>query len=106
MTLGLVTVAGASMSPALESGDLLLVRWGDRRVRVGQVVLARWPGHGALVCKRAVAHGEAGWWLLGDNPAGSDDSRQRGPTRDVLGRVLLRVRRGALSGRDVRRCSA
>lgn len=92
--LGLVTVSGASMSPALESGDLLLVRWGVRRVQAGQVVLARWPGHQALVCKRAVRRSDCGWWLLGDNPSGSDDSRQRGPTADVLGRVLLRIRRG------------
>jgi nickel-type superoxide dismutase maturation protease len=95
MTLGLVTVAGASMSPALESGDVLLVRWGAHGVRSGQVVVARWPDHPALVCKRAVRRSEAGWWLLGDNASGSDDSRQRGPTSEVLGRVLLRVRRAA-----------
>jgi len=92
--LGLVTVQGASMSPALGPGDVVLVRWGARRVRAGQVVVARWPGHPALVCKRVVRAEGTGWWLLGDNPDASDDSRRLGPA-EVVGRVLLRVRRGS-----------
>jgi nickel-type superoxide dismutase maturation protease len=88
--IGLVRVSGVSMSPALRSGETLLVRWGAP-VREGQVVVARWPGHRALVCKRAVRRDARGWWLEGDNTAASDDSRRHGPTPEVLGRVLLRL---------------
>jgi phage repressor protein C with HTH and peptisase S24 domain len=89
--LGLVRVAGASMAPALGEGDLLLVRWGSQP-RAGQVVLARWPGS-VLACKRATRREGSGWWLLGDNPEQSEDSRQRG-AGEVVARVVLRLRRG------------
>ena len=84
------------MSPALGAGDVVLVRWGARP-RAGQVVVASWPDHpGVLVVKRAVREVPGGWWLEGDNPAASDDSRERGPVpaSGVRGRVLLRLRRG------------
>ena len=63
------------MLPTLREGDLLLVRHGAR-VGVGDLVVARFPD-GTLAVKRAAEErrtrtGEAGWWLLSDNPdAGS-----------------------------------
>jgi len=93
--LGLVDVAGDSMAPHLLAGDVVLVRWGAP-VRSGSVVVAEWPGHGGvLIVKRAVRQAGGGWWLEGDNPAASDDSREHGPVpaAAVKGRVLLRVRR-------------
>lgn len=89
---GRVAVAGESMRPRLQPGDWLLVRWGAR-VRVGDVVVARRPDRpGLLVVKRVARREPGGWWLVGDNPGASDDSRLFGPVPEagVLGRVLLR----------------
>lgn len=84
-----VVVRGPSMVPALYPGDQLLVR---RTVaaKPGDLVVARFTGApGRLVVKRAVRPVEGGWWVVGDNPAGSDDSRRYGPA-EVLGRVVWR----------------
>jgi nickel-type superoxide dismutase maturation protease len=88
-SLTCVLVAGPSMVPTLRSGDVVLVRRGAR-VRAGDVVLARFPGGpDRLVVKRAVRPYGSGWWVAGDNPAGSDDSRQYGAA-EVVGRVVWR----------------
>jgi nickel-type superoxide dismutase maturation protease len=90
-----VKVAERSMLPALRPGDWLLVRR-TRRIRAGQIVIARHPGQpGLLLVKRAVRRmeGDGGWWLESDNPtAGAVDSRRFGPVPAVLveGRVLVR----------------
>ena len=88
-----VTVAERSMEPALRPGDWLLV-WRTRRVRPGQIVLARHPGRpDMLIVKRAARHVEGGWWLESDNQgAGAVDSRRFGPVPASLveGRVLMR----------------
>jgi len=81
-------VRGPSMVPALRDGDVVLVlRTG--RVRVGQVVVVRFPGVPGLSVKRVVRPVRGGWWVEGDNPYGSTDSRELGPA-EVVGRVLLR----------------
>ena len=90
-----VTVAERSMEPALRPGDWLLV-WRTRRVRAGQIVLARLPGRpDLLIVKRAARRVDGGWWLEADNPdaeAGAVDSRRFGPVPVSLveGRVLVR----------------
>jgi phage repressor protein C with HTH and peptisase S24 domain len=76
------------MVPALRDGDALLV-WRTDRIRAGQIVVVRFPGEPALAVKRAVRPVDGGWWVLGDNPFGSTDSRDLGPAR-IVGRVLLR----------------
>ncbi len=76
------------MVPALRDGDALLV-WRTKRIRAGQVVVVRLPGVPGLSVKRAVRPVGTGWWVEGDNPFGSTDSRERGAA-DVVGRVLLR----------------
>lgn len=60
------------------AGDLVVVRRPDRPT--------------LLVVKRALGRDRAGWWVEGDNPAASDDSRVFGAAPDdcVLGRVLVR----------------
>ncbi|MGE0820424.1 MAG: nickel-type superoxide dismutase maturation protease [Candidatus Nanopelagicales bacterium] len=90
-----VRVSGASMEPALREGDRLLCRdvTPRRPVRAGDVVVARRPDRPSLLLvKRAVRREPDGWWLEGDNPAASDDSRLFGPVADelVLGRAVLR----------------
>jgi phage repressor protein C with HTH and peptisase S24 domain len=76
------------MVPALRDGDGLLV-WRTDRVRAGQVVVVRFAGEPELSVKRAVRPVDGGWWVLGDNPYGSTDSRERGPAQ-IVGRVLVR----------------
>ncbi len=79
------------MVPTLRHGDAVLVR---RRSRVdpGDVVIARFPaGPDHLVVKRAIRPLDGGWWLEGDNPLVTDDSRAYGPG-EVLGRVVWRYR--------------
>ena len=84
-----VLVEGPSMQPTLRAGDCLLVRR-PRRVRVGSVVVARFPERpDLLVVKRAVRPVDGLWWVEGDNPAGTDDSRRYGPA-EVVGVVVLR----------------
>lgn len=78
------------MRPTLCAGDLCLVIRGVP-VRPGDVVMARLPGR-PLGVKRAVRRTADGWWLEGDDPAASTDSRTFGavPDEAVLGRVLIR----------------
>jgi phage repressor protein C with HTH and peptisase S24 domain len=77
------------MVPTLRHGDALLVRPGAA-VRPGDLVIARFPaGPDLLVVKRAIRPADGGWWLEGDNPFVTDDSRAYGPGT-VLARVVLR----------------
>ena len=79
------------MVPTLRHGDAVVVRRGGR-VRRGDLVIARFPaGPDLLVVKRAVRPAAGGWWIEGDNPLVTDDSRAYGPAV-VLGRVLFRYR--------------
>jgi nickel-type superoxide dismutase maturation protease len=91
-----VKVAERSMEPALRPGDRLLVRR-TRRIRPGQVVLARHPTRpDLLIVKRAARRVDGGWWLESDNPAaGTVDSRRFGavPLTLIEGRLLTRYRR-------------
>ena len=88
-----VKVAERSMEPALRPGDWLLVRR-TRRIRAGQIVLARHPGRPEmLIVKRAARRVDGGWWLESDNPdAVAVDSRRFGvvPGPLIEGRVLAR----------------
>lgn len=84
-----VGVSGPSMVPTLFDGDALLA-YPVRRVRPGDVVIARFRSRpDLLVVKRAIRPYRDGWWIEGDNPLVTDDSRKYGEA-DVLGRVLFR----------------
>ena len=83
------------MTPALRSGDQLVVRWlrGPGRTRPGTVVVVELPD-GVKAVKRLVRHEPDGRvWVEGDNPFGSTDSRSLGPlpATAVVGRALIRV---------------
>ena len=85
-------IAGDSMLPTLRDGDWVLVRR-TQRLRRGQIVAVRDPRvMDRILVKRIVDQRLSGWWVLGDNPDGSTDSRSFGsiPTELVLGRVLAR----------------
>jgi phage repressor protein C with HTH and peptisase S24 domain len=85
-----VKVLGNSMRPALEDGDLVLVRL-DTRVRPDDLVLVRWPHRpGQLSIKRAMWPEGAGWFVAGDNVSASTDSNALGPA-EVLGVIRWRL---------------
>ncbi|HSL08813.1 MAG TPA: nickel-type superoxide dismutase maturation protease [Pseudonocardiaceae bacterium] len=83
-------VRGPSMSPTLSDGDVVLASL-RARPRPGAVVLVRWAQRpGQLSVKRVVGRHGNGWWVLGDNPDGSTDSRQLGPA-DPIAVVIARL---------------
>ena len=83
-------VRGPSMSPTLADGDVVLISL-RARPRPGAIVLIRWPQrHDQLSIKRAVGRHGDGWWVEGDNPDASTDSRHLG-TAEVIGTVLARL---------------
>lgn len=89
-----VAVAGDSMAPTMRDGEW----WVARRtgsVGVGDVVVIDHPEYpGLLAVKRIVRAEGDGWWVEGDNPQRSRDSRHFGPVpaARILGRVVLRYR--------------
>ena len=69
------------MVPALRHGDrLLAIRMRSRtRIRTGALVLVGWASRPGLVAiKRVVRSASGGFWVEGDNPYASDDSRTYG----------------------------
>lgn len=87
-----LAVAGASMEPTLSHGDWVVARRGGR-IGPGDLVVVEHPDRpGLLLVKRVARVGPDGYWVLGDAPSASTDSRQFGPVADVLGRVVWRVR--------------
>ena len=89
----LARVSGPSMSPTVRDGDRLLVRRTapGRRIRAGDVVLARFPARPELLVVKRVVHPlPGGHWVQGDNPLVTDDSRAFG-VAVVVGRVVARL---------------
>ena len=87
-----IRIVGPSMEPTLVNGDWWLVRRGVS-VRAGDVALMVHPLRpAALVVKRLDHHDDAGWWVLGDNAAESEDSRQFGavPDGNIVGRLWVK----------------
>lgn len=88
-------VAGDSMAPGLLAGDWVVIRR-TRRVRPGQVVAFTDPRDPRRVMVKRIQRATgSGWYVLGDNPPRSTDSRDFGsvPPTAVLGRVLFRYHR-------------
>ena len=76
-------VDGRSMEPALHPQDRVLVkRWkseSGRSAPLGQIVVAWHPHRSDLRMIKRLSWWDAnGFWLEGDNPAESTDSRQLG----------------------------
>ncbi len=85
-----VRIIGPSMEPALRNGDCWVVSRGGR-FSPGDVVLAVHPLRPDLtIVKRVVRAEGTGWWIEGDNPESSDDSRSFGPVDTVIGRLVFR----------------
>jgi nickel-type superoxide dismutase maturation protease len=81
------------MAPRLPSGSLIVARPIDEAtcLRVGDVVVARRPDQPDLEIVKRIQAIDAGgaFFLAGDNPASSTDSRQFGAVRrhHILARV-------------------
>jgi nickel-type superoxide dismutase maturation protease len=93
--IGLTTVriVGPSMEPALRNGETHLALTGVRS-SIGNVVVIRHPDRPELLTvKRLVRREGDGWWVEGDNPKESTDSRQFGAVGSdlIVARVLIRV---------------
>ncbi len=87
-----VEVSGASMRPTLEPGEYLVaVR---RRPRPGDLVVVEHPARpGYEMVKRAIRIDDEGhWWVEGDDPAMSTDSRHFGTVRGDAIRGVVVVR--------------
>ena len=90
-----IAIAGDSMVPTAHPGDWWLMRRGAR-VRCGDLVAFWHPDRiDLLVVKRAVEERDGGWWMVGDNPERSDDSRVFGavPVDRIVGVLRFRYRR-------------
>jgi nickel-type superoxide dismutase maturation protease len=86
-----VRVIGPSMEPSVRNGQTWLCTMG--RVRPGHVVVFREPGRPELLStKRVIRRQGHGWWVEGDNPAASRDSRNFGPVAPAEIRGVLRWR--------------
>ena len=68
-------VVGESMLPSLRPGRLV-IGLKRRQPKIGDIVIAQQAGR--EVVKRIASHGSRGYFLLGDNPIASTDSRQHG----------------------------
>ena len=91
------------MAPGLLAGDWVVIRR-TRRVRPGQVVALCDPRDPQRVLVKRIQRATgSGWYVLGDNPRRSTDSREFGPVPSscVLGRVLFRYHRQGDRSRDV-----
>ncbi|HBJ72220.1 MAG TPA: nickel-type superoxide dismutase maturation protease [Actinobacteria bacterium] len=89
-----IAIAGPSMEPTLKSGEWWVVRR-TTNVRPGQMIVFWHPLRTDLLTVKRVHHRRpAGWWVLGDNPEASEDSRFFGAVDPaaVVGRLVLRYR--------------
>lgn len=78
-----VGVRGPSMSPVLRDGDVVLASFGALP-RAGDVVLVRWSARPERLSVKRTRHRQGtDWWVEGDNPDGSTDSRTLGPAEVV-----------------------
>ncbi|MDQ3990707.1 MAG: S26 family signal peptidase [Actinomycetota bacterium] len=84
-------VAGDSMEPVLRDGDFVVALRRADPVP-GDVVVVHLPGRGREGVKRVARITPAGYWVAGDNPVASTDSRTFGPVPfdAVAGVVRLR----------------
>jgi nickel-type superoxide dismutase maturation protease len=86
---------GRSMNPTLEDGEVVLVDR-DAKIEVGDIVVARHPvEQNSEVVKRVSRINDRGhYFLIGDNPDDSIDSRHYGAVVSdyIKGKVVARLK--------------
>lgn len=94
--LYLLRVKGDSMSPTLQDGHALLALSPKlTSVKPGRIIAFQ---HGQdLYIKRALTREGDGWFVIGDNPSRSTDSRRFGPVPESAIRAVSVLRLAPLS---------
>jgi hypothetical protein len=89
--LGIAVVRGRSMTPTLNEGDRLLVRYGARP-RPGSLAIVRFAD-GVVAVKRLDHQSSDGWWVVRDNAFEGRDSWSGGAIAEggVLALAVLRL---------------
>ena len=94
--LYLLRVTGDSMSPTLEDGHTVLgLSPRFIAVKPGRIIAFR-RGN-TLFIKRALTREGDGWFVVGDNPTRSTDSRRFGPVPDSAIRAVAVLRLASLT---------
>lgn len=94
LSLTTVRVVGPSMEPAVRNGEWWIVQRAAA-LEPGNVVMMRHPQRQQLTVVKRLDHlTSEGWYVRGDNPYLSEDSRHFGPVPlDLIeGRLLFRYR--------------
>src|SRR3954452_212757 len=90
--LGVAVVRGRSMTPTLNDGDRLLVRYAAAP-RPGAIAIVRFAD-GVVAVKRLDHRSSDGWWVVRDNAFEGRDSWSGGAIAehdDVLAMVVARL---------------
>ena len=88
-----MTYAGPSMNPTLKAGDGVTVNsYGNRKIRIGDVVVFPHPEGGNNVVHRVVAVGSQGVRTRGDNNINTDPWVLN--FEDIVGQVVSAQRKG------------
>lgn len=76
------------MLPALRPGQIVLARKARRNIRPGDIIIIK---HGVEKIKRVKSVEQHGYYVVGDNPTKSTDSRHFGVVShtSVLGKVVM-----------------
>ena len=89
-----IRVQGSSMMPFLSDGDEVLID-GNAEIFSGDIVCAAHPQKQKLIIKRVrEIDKNENFFLIGDNPEHSTDSRNFGliPRDKIIGRVVRRIK--------------
>ncbi|MEK7571184.1 MAG: nickel-type superoxide dismutase maturation protease [Patescibacteria group bacterium] len=87
-------IFGQSMSITLQNGQHILVNrcaFFFKQPQVGDIVAAKDPRDGKILIKRIAKKEKQKYFLMGDNPAHSTDSRTFGmiDRKNILGKVIF-----------------
>jgi|SRR5579885_1532557 len=87
-------ISGNSMRPTLQTGDVILVNrltYVFRKPKTGDIVALKDPRDGKILIKRIAKIETNHYFVLGDNPDYSTDSREFGMIggREIIGRVIF-----------------
>lgn len=90
-----IRVEGDSMLPNLKNGDGILID-ADAKISVGDIILAKHPfKKSVIILKRLTEIDQNGnYFLVGDNPSESSDSRTFGAlsAKHILGKAVCRLK--------------